>query len=394
MRKLVMLLAAVVAGCAFADRTANRDWVWRNFAPSNLVPRVEALEGGGTVPTKWATGNLTNANGVALVDLKDVPKGGPGGETWTQGSITSGRYTSAAFGDGVFVAGSGDGRGIVRSTDGVTWQTTSLTSMYVPGLCFGGGRFVAGTSTDGIWYSDDKGATWTKSDAPGANGYVFAYENGVFIAAGYYGVGILVSTDGATWEATSVTGGNWRMATSGGGVFLVGANMGGQGIQRSTDGRNWTRVDVTSYGFGLSTMGYGGGRFIVAVISNRGAYCSEDGITWTSTSSFVEGTSYQRALAWGAGRFLSGANYALDDGELVWEKAGTGKGWSALAYGNGRFVGGTYEANAGLWYSDTPLIRAVPVVQGIRINGVVLKADGDNVVDVPVEVIKAAFGIE
>ena len=41
---LTLICAAVVAGCAFADRTANREWVGRNFAPSNLVPRVEALE--------------------------------------------------------------------------------------------------------------------------------------------------------------------------------------------------------------------------------------------------------------------------------------------------------------------------------------------------------------
>lgn len=45
MRKLLLIVAAFAAGCAFADRTANRDWIGRNFAPSNLVPRVEALEG-------------------------------------------------------------------------------------------------------------------------------------------------------------------------------------------------------------------------------------------------------------------------------------------------------------------------------------------------------------
>ena len=45
MKKLIMMtMAAALAGCAFADRTANREWVGRNFAPSNLVPRVEAIE--------------------------------------------------------------------------------------------------------------------------------------------------------------------------------------------------------------------------------------------------------------------------------------------------------------------------------------------------------------
>lgn len=44
MKKTILILMGVLAAAAFADRTANRDWVGQNFAPSNLVPRVEALE--------------------------------------------------------------------------------------------------------------------------------------------------------------------------------------------------------------------------------------------------------------------------------------------------------------------------------------------------------------
>lgn len=46
MKKLIMLAAIAFAGIVWADRTANRDWVGKNFAPSNIVPRVEALEAG------------------------------------------------------------------------------------------------------------------------------------------------------------------------------------------------------------------------------------------------------------------------------------------------------------------------------------------------------------
>ena len=45
MKKLFTIVcAALVAAVAFADRTASRGWVSGNFAPTNLVPRVEALE--------------------------------------------------------------------------------------------------------------------------------------------------------------------------------------------------------------------------------------------------------------------------------------------------------------------------------------------------------------
>ena len=48
MKKIMSIaLAAAFAATVWADRTANREWVQRNFAPTNLVPRVEALEAGG-----------------------------------------------------------------------------------------------------------------------------------------------------------------------------------------------------------------------------------------------------------------------------------------------------------------------------------------------------------
>lgn len=78
MRKLMMVLAAVVAGCAFADRTANREWVGRNFAPSNLVPRVESVED-----------TLTNGTRIAL---------GRGAAAMANGTVQIGAGTNATAG--------------------------------------------------------------------------------------------------------------------------------------------------------------------------------------------------------------------------------------------------------------------------------------------------------
>lgn len=387
-KKLILVLVGLSLCAAFADRTASREWTGRNFAPLNLVPRVEALESN-PVPTKWATGNLTNANGVGLVALKDSPL--PGDMVWTQSSITSGRYQCIAFGNGTFVAGGYDKQGIVYSTDGVTWHPSSITTKNIENLGFGGGRFVAAVQSEGIWYSEDNGATWTQSSMKGGNGFGFAYGNGLFIAAGYSGSGIHVSTDGVTWESSSITGGYWRMSAYGNGVFLVAGNRSGQGVQYSTDGRNWTRVESLDPAWGSAALAYGGGRFAVEIQGGRGLYCSTDGLAWTQTTSYVSGSSDQKSLTYGSGRFLNGANYGLQDGETTWRKVGNGKGWSALAYGNGMFVGGTFSSSQGLWVS---VVRDVPLVQGIRVNGTVLTPDGDNVVDLPVNALKAALGID
>ena len=56
MKKTILILMGVLAAAAFADRTANRDWVGQNFAPSNLVPRVEAVEDALTNGTRIAIG--------------------------------------------------------------------------------------------------------------------------------------------------------------------------------------------------------------------------------------------------------------------------------------------------------------------------------------------------
>ena len=431
---LTLICAAVVAGCAFADRTANREWVGRNFAPSNLVPRVEALENaeppvetdpvfgawkevefntdvGGVVdpklsdldanlrrdlalPPKWATGNLTNANGVGLVDLKDKTKFLPGGETWVKSSITSGRFNCVAFGNGVFVAGGYDSKGIYYSSDGKTWTQGSITSKTITELCFGGGRFVAAIQNEGLWYSDDNGVNWTQSNITYGNGWPLAYDSGVFVAANSNGSGIFSSTNGTTWAATSVTGGYWFMAAAGNGVYLAAGTQAGQGVQYSTDGQNWTRVAALGTSWGSVCLGYGGGRFVIEQQGGRGAYCSSDGLTWTQTTGYASGSYEQRVLAWGNGRFLNGANYGLDDGELAWKKVGNGRGWRSLAYGNGRFVGATYSSSEGLWYADDPIGHVVPVVQRIRVNGIELTADEDNVVDIPIATLKSALGIE
>ena len=72
------ILAAFAATAAFADRTANRDWVARNFAPSNLVPRVEALED--AVPPVTSVNGKTGAVELGANDVGAVPYSGATGD--------------------------------------------------------------------------------------------------------------------------------------------------------------------------------------------------------------------------------------------------------------------------------------------------------------------------
>ena len=99
---------------------------------------------------------------------------------------------------------------------------------------------------------------------------------------------------------------------------------------------------------------FSGSRFVAAV-QYKGFWISDDGINWTQGPQ-------QSIKAY------------------------------CVTYGKGRFVGG--EWTGGTWYSDDTVTTAVPVVQRIRVNGVELSADEDNVVDIPIATLKSALGIE
>ena len=59
MKNIIVLLVLAIAGIAFADRSANQEWVKRNFAPTNMVPRVENLEEIAAKPT-MSTNDVKN----------------------------------------------------------------------------------------------------------------------------------------------------------------------------------------------------------------------------------------------------------------------------------------------------------------------------------------------
>ena len=560
MKKTILILMGVLAAAAFADRTANREWVGRNFAPSNLVPRVEALEnktdsetlalgedsfaectdavaigagasasglgtvqlgrgentnpetlrfhgwtvidsdgkvpqerlpevppetdpkfnewrytatgvsiggtavientgvaiGGSTyakddgvaigycaiasgagssqigpgineaagtlqykgwrlvesdgtipaarLPSKWATGNLTNANGVGLVELKDKTTTIEAGERWTPSAKRDDSWYTVAYGNGVFVAGNYSGRGLWYSSDGINWTQSTQWSDNWYALAYGNGRFIANGGAGGrigIWYSDD-GKNWSQSSLTSGHWQGLAFGNGRFIAvrrsAGDTS-SIHYSDDGINWtpsalssgyELVGVAYGNGRFIAGG---FIMSSSYTGHGMLYSDDGINWTRSNITSGGWGV--LAYGNGVFVAGSSNGTGLWYSTDGATWTQstmTSGILCGLAYVN------GRFLAGKDdntgiLCSFDGINWMQGEKTSGHWRGFACGNGRIVGlGVFTD--GIWYSDPFEVKSVPLVQRIRVNGIELTADEDNVVDIPIATLKSALGIE
>ena len=441
---LTLICAAVVAGCAFADRTANREWVGRNFAPSNLVPRVEALENaeppveadpvfgawkedafntdvGGVVdpklsaldanlrrdlalPPKWATGNLTNANGVGLVDLKDKATTIDAGERWTPSAMRESYWYALAYGNGVFVAANYDGRGLWYSSDGINWTQSNKWSDNWYALAYGNGRFIANGGASGyvgIWYSDN-GKDWVQSSLTKGQWQTLAFGNGRFVAgkvSSLDGTSIQYSDDGINWTASAMpTGYSFGGLAYGNGRFIaggyaLGSSGGSYGIFYSDDGNEWTRSSIRSGKW--RSLAYGNGVFVAGSSENSGIWYSIDGATWTQSEETSGGLC---GLDYVNGRFLAGKNdntgiLCSFDG-ISWTQGEKTSGyWKGFAFGNGRVVG-LGSSTDGIWYSDPVEIKTVPFVQRIRVNGIELTADEDNVVDIPIATLKSALGIE
>ena len=101
MKKLIMTaFAFAFAALAWADRTANREWVQRNFAPTNLVPRVEALESGaGQSETDPVFGAWKGGSTVVI---------GQGSESDGATSVVIGKGAYAAEKDSVVIGTGAD----------------------------------------------------------------------------------------------------------------------------------------------------------------------------------------------------------------------------------------------------------------------------------------------
>ena len=120
------------------------------------------------------------------------------GLTWTKQWSDIAVIALANLGDGVVLAGDGQGDGIYRSTDyGLTWTKvwSSADGGAVNALVYlgGGGIVLAGTEWDaGIYRSTDYGLTWTNVWSSADIGAILALVylgSGIALAGGAYDVG-------------------------------------------------------------------------------------------------------------------------------------------------------------------------------------------------------------
>ena len=192
-----------------------------------------------------------------------------------------------------------------------------------------------------------------------------AYGNGILVAGGSSGTMIYSDDDGDTWNLVSDSGFGTNTINEiifGNGTFIaVGQN--GRVSYSTNNGTTWTASTTSTFGsLYIQGIAYGNGRFVAGAFTNPNniiAYSTDNGETWTAVTETVFGTTYMlRSMGFGNDRFIAAGNtiaYSNDEG-LTWTRSVTDNPTgqiSGIAYNNGHFVAGAYDASGNsLFYSN------------------------------------------
>ena len=264
----------------------------------------------------------------------------------TAGPLTNASWYAATYAQGRFVV-VGHGDQTASSTNGVTWSVRRAPGGSWQSLAYGAGRFVALSSVDTTlreMISSD-GVHWSALAGPAGEWTGLTYGAGRFMAVSALGQ-LETSLDGVHWSTTwtrsqfllnSVSFGNGR--------FVAVDSADGDALV-SLDGRHWSFYTITTPLTPWFAVTYGNGVF--STFSPDGlAATSTLGYTWVTHR--VGAAQQMNASAFGCNTFFATGQASGRVNNVLTSHLGASwnatpvptdasADWTALAYGNGRFV--------------------------------------------------------
>jgi hypothetical protein len=333
------------SGASAVTDSADFVFTGTNFGLGSTTPSARLTVQGAAGAANIATfASSTGSTTLALLANGNLELPGQlisAGINWTAQSATEANsWNSVTYGNGLFVAVSGDGTNrVMTSPDGINWSTSTAAEANTwRSITYGNGLFVAVSSdgTNRVMTSPD-GITWTARSAAEANSWSsVTYGEGLFVAVAETGTNrVMTSPDGIVWTARSVVGYSWEAVAYGNGRFVAVSDF--DDAMYSLDGISWTTAPVSSYTTRTSIT-YGNGLF-VSVGDFADAMYSSDGINWVD-GGYLNGL--YRSVTYGNGLFVavSADGIQTSPDAINWTYRGnpsTGI-WRSVIYGNGRFV--------------------------------------------------------
>jgi hypothetical protein len=226
----------------------------------------------------------TSADGISWVE-HDLPVSA----TWVDIASNGDVFVLIALSTGV----------VYVSDDGITWASHALPASGVyTQVVWGGDKFLVVRDT-GNWASSANGMSWLAQTAPaaglgfGTGGYAksLAWNGSMWACVSQFGTQkIFTSPSGisGSWtDRLNVSGGGWVNATTKSGRFCLTSNA-GSGWYISDDGISWTRS--TTPAVTINSVASDSRAFVA--VSNNDYYISYDGLSWTAYAMPHTGTTW------------------------------------------------------------------------------------------------------
>jgi hypothetical protein len=261
-----------------------------------------------------------------------------GGATWTAGGALPAvrKWSDRAYGNGIFVA-----------------------------IC-GAGRGDSNTTSTSVAISSDGGVNWTAAATPfGGFWNKIVFTGTVFVVVSTSGASCLTSPNGVTWTQVSIAGGNFAVGTNGSGVVvsLSSSFSGTDSISYSSNhGASFTTVDGVLERRLWLDMAWNGNVFCATEFGGRRTATSPDGLVWTDRENALPSTQSWISVAADlvTGRLVATAQssnvtaYSDDDGVTWTETTITASdNWYEVACGDGVFVSVATGTN-GAYFAEPP----------------------------------------
>jgi hypothetical protein len=286
---------------------------------------------------------------------------------FTSSAVTmpdSRRWSSIAYGEGLFVAVIYDSSTFAYSATGQTWIVGNLPADTLwRKIKFVGGVFMA-FAVDGEAARSEDGISWSSMTMPTTASWTdVSYGNGIWVAVADGGTVAARSTNGQTWTSQTLPeGADWNAVEFGKGLFVATA-LSDSTVTATAYSENGIAWSISAFASGCISLAYGNNRFVAIEGGFPGAdqvAISFDGITW------INGTIEQndwRSVTYGQGLFVAVAFntniVAISNDGLVWEyqNINATAPWVSVIFGNTNKPG-SFIAIAGLT-SNTSVAREI-----------------------------------
>jgi hypothetical protein len=321
---------------------------------------------------KWLQCNGSTVSQATYPELFSVlglqPSIATAAVTWTTrtSQFVSGRISSAAFGNDLFLL-AGDSGKISTSTNAITWTSrTSGIITNINALTYHNTTYVF-AGLDGALRTSTNGTTWTSRTSGTTLTINALHSNGTTVVYGADTGLVGTSTNGTSWSTVaSGLAPNIRSVIFGNNLWVFGYAT-GSSLRTSTD-----LITFSTRSLGATTgcygLAYGNGLF-VAALQNGGASTSTNGTSWTyqgviSGATELTGVVYDRGLFIAVG--VDGQIFTTTNA-AEWVNRSTGtETYNAVSVGNNLFFAagntGTLRTAPSSSYNESTQF-ALPVKQ-------------------------------